>query len=275
MKIQSLSDKLFSIGGVSYPKGDFVPEYKNINYTDGVADQSQSDPVVNLINKATGVPMFNASLKWNQFKNSVGDFYANFNALQYEIASITSSNVVSIGASAKTRGIVYGDATTTPVPLTYDINVLQTVDNSLFILPNTTIVGKEVIVDSGISGTATIHAAGGNFETIVSGTVGLHYVVYNDLVKYTSIGDNNWIVEQLQRKSPTLSGKNLSDRTYYLSFVNNTTSELSLATLNSTYPDNVQLIGLNVFCPSITGGGLVYTKTGVATWVSLPITVVT
>jgi hypothetical protein len=60
-----------------------------------------------------------------------------------------------------------------------------------------------------------------------------------------------------------------------LSVVNNpTTSALSLSTLNTTYPSSNFAIGTKVFCISITGGGLVYIKTGNTSWVSQSITVV-
>ena len=55
---------------------------------------------------------------------------------------------------------------------------------------------------------------------------------------------------------------------------NNTTSVLSLSTLNSQYPSTFYYNGFRVFCPNITGGGLVYTKTGASTWVSQTITAV-
>ena len=54
--------------------------------------------------------------------------------------------------------------------------------------------------------------------------------------------------------------------------VNNTTSALSLATLNSTYSNAI--VGSRVSCVSISGGGLLYTKTGTSTWVSSSITAV-
>lgn len=54
--------------------------------------------------------------------------------------------------------------------------------------------------------------------------------------------------------------------------VNSTTSTLSLSTLNSTYPNTTTILQYKVYCPNITGGGLVYTKTGTSTWVSQVIT---
>ena len=55
-----------------------------------------------------------------------------------------------------------------------------------------------------------------------------------------------------------------------LGITNTTTSALSLSTLNSTYTS--YFTGFKVFCPNITGGGLVYLKTGTSTWSSQPIT---
>jgi hypothetical protein len=54
--------------------------------------------------------------------------------------------------------------------------------------------------------------------------------------------------------------------------VNTTTSALSLATLNSTYAANP--IGARIVCASISGGGLVYTKTSSNTWISQAVTAV-
>jgi hypothetical protein len=57
------------------------------------------------------------------------------------------------------------------------------------------------------------------------------------------------------------------------SFIRNTTtSALSLATLNATYPQAI--VGSSIYCSSIVGGGLVYTKIANSTWVSSSITLV-
>ena len=97
MKIQSLNDKLFSIGGITYAKGDFIPDYLNTTYVSGAVDQTQCEPVVNLINKATGLPMFKAYVNWRQFKNSSDVAYADFNTLQLELATNISGNFASVG----------------------------------------------------------------------------------------------------------------------------------------------------------------------------------
>lgn len=56
--------------------------------------------------------------------------------------------------------------------------------------------------------------------------------------------------------------------------VNSTTAALSKATLNSTYPDASFGVGTRVYCQAISGGGLVYQKTGTDTWSSSAITAV-
>jgi hypothetical protein len=85
------------------------------------------------------------------------------------------------------------------------------------------------------------------------------------LVDNTSGSDKVFMVEVIN----PLGMPNLSVLT------NSTTSALSLSTLNSTYPSSTYVVGTKVFCGSITGGGLVYIKTGESTWVSQLITNVT
>ena len=56
--------------------------------------------------------------------------------------------------------------------------------------------------------------------------------------------------------------------------INATTSALSKATLNTTYPVATFPIGTKVVCRSITGGGLLYLRVGAKEWVSQAITAV-
>lgn len=88
------------------------------------------------------------------------------------------------------------------------------------------------------------------------------------------LGVDSTLIDTTERKDSVNNAK-----TEYYSLdalsglvVNTTTSALSLATLNSTYPENP--IGARVVCGSITGGGLVYTKTSSNTWISQAVTVV-
>lgn len=50
--------------------------------------------------------------------------------------------------------------------------------------------------------------------------------------------------------------------------INPTTSALSKATLNTTYPVATFPIGSKVVCRAITGGGLLYLRVEAAEWVS-------
>ena len=183
-------------------------------------------------------------------------------------------------APVKTRGVVYGDSESyfTQTVLPYDINtVLDGAESSSFKLPNTTIVGKEIIVDV-MGANCRFYGFNGGlaFETAVNGSSSQITSVFNDLIKFTSIGGNYWLVEYLPRVYPTLNGKKLTDQSGVYTFTtNNTTSPLTLSTLNASYPNSTTIYDFKVFCPNIAGGGLVYIKTGVSTWVSQPITTVT
>ena len=55
---------------------------------------------------------------------------------------------------------------------------------------------------------------------------------------------------------------------------NTTTSALSLATLNSTYPVATFPVGTKVVCRSITAGGLLYLRISSTAWVSYSVTAV-
>ena len=105
----------------------------------------------------------------------------------------------------KTRGSVTGGTYPNEGQLIYDINVLQPGGNNAFKLPNTSIIGKEIIVDV-VGTTASIYGAVSGslaFETSVNSSSSQCVLVYNDLVKFTSIGSNLWLVEHLQRTSLT------------------------------------------------------------------------
>jgi hypothetical protein len=192
-------------------------------------------------------------------------------------ASGTIALTSDIVAVPKTRGVVYGGTyPNNETVLPYDINIINVGTGNLFKLPDNAPLGKEIIIDCSAT-VATIYPfSGGGIETAVNGQSGQRNVSFNDLVKFTSFANNYWLAESLQRNAPLLDGKDLSNGNYWsLSWVSNTTSPLSLSTLNSTWVNATTISGFQVFCPSITGGGLVYTKTGAATWVSQPITVVT
>ena len=101
----------------------------------------------------------------------------------------------------KTRGSVSGGSYTSETILSYDINILQAGGNNFFKLPSTTIIGKEIIVDV-LSSTAIIYGAVSGalaFETSANSSSSQCPLVFNDLVKFTYIGNDIWLIEHLQR----------------------------------------------------------------------------
>ena len=182
-------------------------------------------------------------------------------------------------APIKTNGLVYGPATTGNVytTLPYDFNQIAEGIGNKFKLPATTSsdIGKEVVVyNMGNNCVIYTNDIGSGIQTSVSGFTNQKNVVYNDFVKFTCTGVNIWQMSFLSAVYPTLNGKNLVAYTgaIYTYTINATTSALSLATLNSTYPNASTILEYKVYCPNISGGGLVYIKTNVATWVSSSIT---
>ena len=366
MKLESVNDSIFKIAGISYTKGDYVPVWKNLNYTDSVVDDDKAVPTVNIINKNTNLGIFNDYVSFTRFVDSVGTPYTDAETFALALATTISGNATSVGptgptgpqgpvgpaglvwkgawvsgtsylvndavgyggasyfciantsgtttpnlataawallasqgavgpagatgatgatgpqgpqgiqgpagsTTAKTKGLITGGSIGSPVVLPYDINVLNT---GYFKLPNNAILGKEIIVDC-LSASAVIYPfSGGGFETAVNGQSGVKNVTFNDLLKFTSFANNYWLVETLQRNAPTLEGRDLSTTGYYIAEQSFTTAALSLTTLNSNYPESYAMNGFQVFCPNIVGGGLVYTKINVGTWVSNPITMV-
>lgn len=372
MKLESVNSSLFKLGGVTYTKGDYVPVWKNLNYTNDVVDNDKSVPTVNIINKNTNLGIFTDYVSHTRFVDSTGTPYADVATFALALATIISGNGTSVGPTgptgpqgpvgpaglvwkgawvsgtsylvndavgyggasyfciantsgtttpnlataawallasqgavgpagatgatgatgaqgpqgiqgpagsvvAKTRGFVTGGNAGNETVLIYDINISNGSGSSdRFKLPNNAILGKEIIVDcSATNGIILYPFSGGGFETAVNGQSGQYNVPFNGLVKLTSYANNYWLVETLQRNAPLLEGKDLSiPGGYYLATQSFTTAALSLSSLNSNYPESYAMNGFQVFCPSIVGGGLVYTKINVGTWVSQPITTV-
>jgi hypothetical protein len=372
MKLESVNSSLFKLGGVTYTKGDYVPVWKNLNYTNDVVDNDKSVPTVNIINKNTNLGIFTDYVSHTRFVDSTGTPYADVATFALQLATIISGNSTSVGPTgptgpqgpvgpagltwkgawvsgtsylindavgysgasyfciantsgtttpnlattawallasqgavgpagatgatgatgpqgptgatgpsgsvvAKTRGYINGGPLGSETVLLYDINITDGGGaNTLFKLPNNAILGKEIIVDCIGSGVGIYPFSGGGFETAVNGQSGQISIQFNGLVKFTSISNNYWIVETLQRNTPKLEGKDLTltGGGYYLAAQSFTTAALSLATLNTNYPESFAMNGFQVFCHNIVGGGLVYTKINVGTWVSNPITMV-
>lgn len=149
----------------------------------------------------------------------------------------------------------------TPSELPNDINMCS-FNGGVGYLPSTSIIGKEVIVFSVAN--ITIRANVGNTNNL---SVAKFQTFTNEVpiavgkgVRFTFVGLGYWQAEFLNPDNGVLSS---------------TTSALSLTSLNSTYPSAIYPNGFSVYCPNISGGGLEYTKTGVATWVQKSITEVT
>lgn len=107
------------------------------------------------------------------------------------------------GASVqKTKGNVVGGTYPNETVLTYDINVLLGGGSNSFKLPNTTTIGKEIIVDVMGSAASIYGAVSGvlAFETTVNSSSSQCSLLFNDLVKFTCIATNFWLVEHLQRE---------------------------------------------------------------------------
>jgi len=176
-------------------------------------------------------------------------------------------------AGIKTQGLIFGGLNFTPAILTNDINILQLGANSgsSFILPNTTVVGKEIIVSSGNGNSSYLYAYG-NGSTLVTTfntSTSQLQIEFNQYYKFTSLGTNFWAVEALQRSPVLIGGKAHGNGTSYpLISVNNTTTTLTDTQLNATYNDYFNIIGLTVYCPNILNGATAYIKTGLSTWTS-------
>lgn len=102
----------------------------------------------------------------------------------------------------KTRGSVIGGSYSNETILSYDINVLQSGGNNFFKLPDTTTIGKEIIVDV-MGSTARIFGFVSSvvaFETAVNSSSSQCILAFNDLVKFTCIANNFWLVEYVLRE---------------------------------------------------------------------------
>ena len=106
----------------------------------------------------------------------------------------------------KTRGTVTGSNVnySEKILLPYDINIVNAGSfGSNFKLPDTSVVGKEIIVDIMDNGCSFYGFNGGNaFETAVNGGSSQITAQFNDLIKFTSISSNYWLVQYLSRSAP-------------------------------------------------------------------------
>jgi polyhydroxyalkanoate synthesis regulator phasin len=125
--------------------------------------------------------------------------------------------------------------------------------------------------------TATIQAAtGGNISFTNNNSYTAAYTIPKySTVRFTRYFGENWLAEVIVGSFPTFNGNPLNAGAGFdivETEVNNTSTALSLADLNTAYPStgiNVTPNGFKVYCTNI---GLVYIKVNYETWVSQEIT---
>jgi hypothetical protein len=102
MKLESVNSSLFKLGGVTYTKGDYVPVWKNLNYTNDVVDNDKSVPTVNIINKNTNLGIFTDYVSHTRFVDSTGTPYADVATFALALATTISGNATSVGPTGPT-----------------------------------------------------------------------------------------------------------------------------------------------------------------------------
>lgn len=183
------------------------------------------------------------------------------------------------GLVESTSGLVYSSPSLPYNILEYDINKVTGSNGQYIRLPENAPKGKVITVSSlldpinikAYNNGVTISVNNSSSNTNV-------YQLYNgDTVKLTSLGTDYWQAEIVSGTNIIYNGKIIGASFGYAisDFVPSaTTTPLSLSTLNSSYPNSFYPVGTRVPCINIPGGGIMYTKTGFATWVSSPITAV-
>jgi hypothetical protein len=116
----------------------------------------------------------------------------------------------------------------------------------------------------------------------------IYYLSNYDTVKFISRGSNFWTAEYVSGTNLSFNDMPIVNSNNYNiveTIYNGTTSELSLSQLNTTYPSVSTIVdtpvGLKVYCPNISTGGLVYVRVVNNeppllndVWVSMPIEIV-
>lgn len=185
--------------------------------------------------------------------------------------------------STKTVGTVLGGTVAAPALLSNDINLISQGGQQRYILPLLPGVdlGKEITVISGNGNSAYILsdvAQGQNIYTTSNAYTSQIQVEFNETLVFTYIGAGFWTMSSELRTPIRLSGKTLGDGTVYnydLVVVNSSvTTARTAAQLNTSFPDTQYLEGTQVIYTAITGGPIMYTKTGFTSWVSTPVSVV-
>jgi hypothetical protein len=184
------------------------------------------------------------------------------------------------GFGASTRGVVNTSASAPYNVLEYDINTVTGSDSEYVRLPENAPVGKVIIVSSNRVNPVNIKSynEGTTISINSSNSNSNIYPLYsNDTVKFISLGTDYWQAEFVGGTNITYNGKRIGAGFGYILndiILNTTTSPYNAAALNALYPNSLYPLGTRVSCSSISGGGLMYTKVGIATWISNPITAV-
>jgi chitodextrinase len=182
-----------------------------------------------------------------------------------------------------TNATVFATNSSTGTVMTADINgIVANTNNWNVRLPQNVPAGKEVFVyGSSQIGTGWTNVQAFNLgSTIITNksnqSTGQFQVYLTDIVRFTSAGNDFWIAENITSSPLRFNNQIVSSvgNFIYESALNSTTSALSAATLNATYSNFTYPLGFKAICPNISGGGLMYIKTGTATWVSVPVTAV-
>jgi len=190
-------------------------------------------------------------------------------------------------AGASTIGTVAAGNVSSPALLSYDLNQVNPFASSYlsyFKLPSNPAIGKVITVfnystnpTEGIGRVSSFDGGAKISQNQYNSYVSTYFVNYGESVRFTHIGNDFWKAEFIPGTKtlfnnfslPNTSPYNIQEMT-----VNTTATALSESLLNFYYPAASYPIGLKVSCPNISGGGLMYIKTGSTTWVSVPITTV-
>lgn len=183
----------------------------------------------------------------------------------------------------KTSGTVFGGTLVAPALLSNDINLISQGGQQRYILPLLTgaDLGKEIKVISGNGNSSFIladAAQGQNIYAQSNSYTSQIQIEFNEVLVFTYLGAGFWTMSSELRSPIRLSGKTLGDGSVYnydLVVVNNTvTTARTAAQLNASFPETQYLEGTQVIYTAITGGPIMYTKTGFTSWVSTPVSVV-
>lgn len=183
-----------------------------------------------------------------------------------------------------TKGTFTAGVEATPVELQYDINIVNysaTGPKNSVVLPIVTDsdFGKTIYVrTSNVSAGNNIRVVGAT-ESILIGSgdtnssASPYLIAQNATCKFIYMGANIWLAEDVQGEKTSINSFKPANNynNFDLHVLNAAAAPLSASGLNTAYPNASTPVGIMVICPTITLG---YIKTGAATWVSVPVTVV-